>query len=664
MSANGDFSFAASQQSDGYLDDEIDELDHRACYVFTPNADPHGPRARPSKRRKVSKKIVADEETAPLEAPSCFQHLLLGTESSECAQLRYEAYKQLWARQETRINKVLSDVNATTLNGVASFIGDASPKKYGGKIPTGLIVAGPSIASHGMLFSQISRRIREESGAPIVTITSGQASNLKTILKNLIRSATNQLTEETEDELNQTNQRGPKLLNYDLQILADHVKVQGIEKVIIAFQDSEAFDGGLLADLVSLLRSWLDRIPFILLFGVATSVEIFHENLPRVAIRSMQGEKIDVLRAEESLELVFNAATNAESPIFLGPSLSGLLLERQRDHIQSVQAFTSALKWVMWHSDHAKTTNLTFVQYSFVEGLLNEGETATVRRLLEDNRVLYFSITEHLSVSRDKTCRILDAISLIEAMRSALPGKVNNLRSDIYVKAVSGQLHGSALLRELLLSLKKSPSDILSALLESAIRSLKETISLKQSLTKIHNDLIVLLSSSSNKDSPLRSSHDIRHETLRTTIVAQKVELSKQKQGLSAQDATYSSLITRLHDTLTAYFDTALLDPRTLFGYEILFYDLKSPHRDVFTPKPRFAIERALSAPHDYLACNCCASSVEGGGALSPSQPATAILYQLYLESGALINVTDLWSAFHAIVGGEEEGGHDERTAL
>ena len=42
---------------------------------------------------------------------------------------------------------------------------------------------------------------------------------------------------------------------------------------------------------------------------------------------------------------------------------------------------------------------------------------------------------------------------------------------------------------------------------------------------------------------------------------------------------------------------------------------------------------------------------------LSGTQPATAILYQLYLESGALINVSDLWSAFFAIVG--EDGGDE-----
>ena len=41
-------------------------------------------------------------------------------------------------------------------------------------------------------------------------------------------------------------------------------------------------------------------------------------------------------------------------------------------------------------------------------------------------------------------------------------------------------------------------------------------------------------------------------------------------------------------------------------------------------------------------------------GTLSSTQPSTAILYQLYLESGAMINVFDLWSAFNAIIGSEK----------
>lgn len=55
--------------------------------------------------------------------------------------------------------------------------------------------------------------------------------------------------------------------------------------------------------------------------------------------------------------------------------------------------------------------------------------------------------------------------------------------------------------------------------------------------------------------------------------------------------------------------------------------------------------------PHDYLGCDCCKGL---DSALAPSQPPTAVLYQLYLECGAIINGADLWAAFYAVMGNEE----------
>ena len=48
--------------------------------------------------------------------------------------------------------------------------------------------------------------------------------------------------------------QGRKLLNYDLQILHDHLQTSGQGKIVVAFQDSEAFDSGLLGEVINLFR--------------------------------------------------------------------------------------------------------------------------------------------------------------------------------------------------------------------------------------------------------------------------------------------------------------------------------------------------------------------------------------------------------------------------
>jgi origin recognition complex subunit 3 len=207
-----------------------------------------------------------------------------------------------------------------------------------------------------------------------------------------------------------------------------------------------------------------------------------------------------------------------------------------------------------------------------------------------------------------------------------------------------------------MLSIKKISSDKLTQLLPSLEDIDHAHFNSSLNIAKYQNELQQLVAS--NTDStPLRSQHDVRNENMRTTVVAQKVLLSKHKATLSEKDKAYSDLVNRFHHELEAYLESALIDPRQLFLSEILMYDLTSPHTEVFQPRPRFAIERALSAPHDYLGCECCGIDGDQGGEgrLSTTQPATAILYQLYLESGALINVSDLWSAFNAMVGDEDE---------
>jgi hypothetical protein len=71
---------------------------------------------------------------------------------------------------------------------------------YRDTVPAGLIVTGPNIASQSLLFSQLSERLQSEINGPIVILRSGDASNLKAVLKQLIRDATNQRSTDDDEE--------------------------------------------------------------------------------------------------------------------------------------------------------------------------------------------------------------------------------------------------------------------------------------------------------------------------------------------------------------------------------------------------------------------------------------------------------------------------------
>lgn len=92
-------------------------------------------------------------------------------------------------------------------------------------------------------------------------------------------------------------------------------------------------------------RSWLDRIPFIILYGIATSVDFFYDRLPRSASRCLSGPHFDVEKTPAILERIFRkTVANVNAPLVMGGAFVSSLMARQKDHVQSVQSFTAALK--------------------------------------------------------------------------------------------------------------------------------------------------------------------------------------------------------------------------------------------------------------------------------------------------------------------------------
>lgn len=113
----------------------------------------------------------------------------------------------------------------------------------------------------------------------------------------------------------------------------------------MAFEDSEGFDSALLSDLIVLFHSWLPRIPFTLLFGVATSVELLQARLLKSSCGLVYGAQFDVVQTDTILEQVFKpAVAGSDVALRLGPKLLQGFIERQHDQVAGIHTFLSSLK--------------------------------------------------------------------------------------------------------------------------------------------------------------------------------------------------------------------------------------------------------------------------------------------------------------------------------
>jgi origin recognition complex subunit 3 len=157
----------------------------------------------------------------------------------------------------------------------------------------------------------------------------------------------------------------------------------------------------------------------------------------------------------------------------------------------------------------------------------------------------------------------------------------------------------------------------------------------------------------------LRSKYSGQTKVVRTTVIAQKVQLSHDSAALTEEDKAFTVVVDRLVELVQT--KTKLDNPQQMFLNEIWLYDSKTASRDIFVPRPRATLERSLTRPHDYLGCSCCSSQT---GSVSPQTPAAAIIYHLYLETGSLINVADLWSAFSAIASRGTDASDERRTLV
>ncbi|THZ88881.1 hypothetical protein D6C84_00522 [Aureobasidium pullulans] len=632
-------------------------MDFQTCYQYDPSARK---RDGPVKRRKVE----------PLQ----------GLQTSW--PLRRSLYQRLWAKQQARLKILLLEINESTISQISTFVETTDPQPAPGRISSAIILTGPSIASHALLFSQLSNRISQTDQSIFVPLTSSLAPNLKTLLKNLIAKGTSsnaQSDDEDEVDAVKPTRKRTRLLNYDLQLLYDYVQEKKLSRVVVAFQDCEAFDGALLSDAIELLTRWQDRIPFIFFFGVATSIENFQVKLSKKATRCIQGQRFDVVKAESALEQVTEAlysVSDSEAPrLWMGPGICSATLRRQREHIQSLDAFVDSVQYAYLSHFYANALSIfldetvapadisnehleavrnlpSFQQY--IETLLEDGEASIPRRLLDDDQYLLEHIKDRIVSGTKALEAILDTVETIAMLQKHIPALQQQLKSALLVDALSGQFKDSIFERNLFLYLKKSNSEALLLTLQDILTVTSGN--LQMTCRKLLKDLEKLQAQQEEGGAPLRSEQDLHNATLRTTVVAKKVELSKQKSTLTKGDAAYSDILRQFVEALETQLEATLINPKDLVFNEIFMYDLKSPHKDVFTPKPRGAIERALSSPHDYLDCECCAPDANGDeNTLASTQPSTAILYQLYLESGALVNVADLRTAFVTILGEDQD---------
>lgn len=124
----------------------------------------------------------------------------------------------------------------------------------------------------------------------------------------------------------------------------------------------------------------------------------------------------------------------------------------------------------------------------------------------------------------------------------------------------------------------------------------------------VASNLDFLHTTAARADGPLRSTYDSAHEVNRP----RPARRPRQGQGRALRQRGRVLAARRPRRPRAPRLAKTLVRPKEVFDAKI------AACREALDGSPRAAIERALSRPHDYLACECC-DQVEGQ--LASSQP-------------------------------------------
>lgn len=306
------------------------------------------------------------------------------------------------------------------------------------------------------------------------------------------------------------------------------------------------------------------------------------------------------------------------------------------------------------------------IEKSIRPGMSREEGDWVLGLIGDDNGVLLNECKRSLAAKDAAICRYLRAIHLVTECYSEHLSRIN-----VYLSTFAGNLGESEYAKNLLDAIKRMTAEELIGFTEKICKVITDgepeldlpgwagdEQEFSSEILEIHSQISALSDKSTKAGKPLRSCYTIHNKGIRTTVIAQRVQLSYESSVLSNEDKAFTALVDRLSIAIQNFLTLGPADDT--FLNEVWTTDHLRTHREVFLPRPRAAIEHALTDPSDYLACECC----ESGEGSSGTHPATAILYQLYLETSSLINMYDLWSAFFEMIGGGDDEKVDERDAL
>ncbi|XP_050090695.1 origin recognition complex subunit 3 [Anopheles aquasalis] len=616
--------------------------------------------------------------------------------------LWYRGYKKHWDSLQRAITKIQATSYGKVLDDLMAFVEDCYfSTEYDGALPTAILLTGINQTDHLSQFRNLTEHIRNNTPSYVVILQSRDCSGIKQAIESMVGGfMEHQLADDggTLDKPLRKNQLILPVL--EAWYLEKHEQMERKPTLTIILPEFEHFKPTMLEDFILILNSHAPRLPFVLIFGVATTISSIHSALPYHVTSKL---KLSTFQSEPSIthlnKLLDHIFLTPFCPLHLSAKTLTLLLDIFLFYDFSVNGFMQGLKLAfMEHYFDQPIHGLSTIildddDLSEMVEELTANDLQQIRELpsfrpfvesLQQPQAVIDILTDDGHLKRSLPKMLLGvhnywftfhcALEILQALFYDLPmAPLGKHLRELYCHAAASDITALPEFHEcmkLLSFLSKEEMMLkIKAMLDIVLAYVNRNDQLNTEgrivyevapLEKIASGLVVLseelaaatydvLPNDKTDDQQLLSPSMGRQE-LRDKLL-NGVRSAKQKSGVTrAMDRLMNYMVKRIFQRY--------LKPPNAYSVPLielfLFSDSAAMRRHIIG-SPRAAMHTALTNPQHYLQCECCI--LDDPDSILPTLPDICIAYKLHLECGKLINLYDWLQAFRAVV---EERPPDE----
>ncbi|XP_067312102.1 origin recognition complex subunit 3 [Pseudorasbora parva] len=623
-------------------------------------------------------------------------------ESDDNGSDRFRICQKLWETVQINTEVIQDQLNKHVLDSLVGFIkkhdlGNSSDvwRQRSSEIPTAALMLGVNVPDHAMTFRSLCNLLQDSVTPFVVSVHAKECATVKLLIQKVLEQLMGKgvsVDEEQEDDttlLQRTHCTISALCQWYKTATKKCTQVSLHRKenvprslpVVVIFKDFEAFNPQVLQDFILICSRYTQELPFIFIFGIATSPSAIQHRLPHSVSSLLCIEVFQSLSCTQHLASVFDKLIlNSQFPFKLSSRVIQVLVGIFLYHDFSVQNFVKGLQFSML--EHFNSQPLSVLCCQKKEALLcaktlSQQNVERIRHLPSfmryvetqepQEQVQLLTNDEHVKDACQKLLKNLHKyhknyypiLQCLHSLTSVLPkfplGK--HIR-ELHVSCIEKNLWETEEYDSAMQLLRILAKDELVAALEKCAEILKFSNTKKmQNVLQQVEDFIGRLEGLEGVTSEDSSGDGVILEKNRRTDLfqLQKTLLEKESRRtkrMNPYELLRNQVIDFIDSLVREYLTPAELQPLS----EVCYYSSSGVLRQRLNVTPRTSIQTALSHPFHYLQNE---SLKTNAGTISSAAPDLCIVYKLHLECGRLINLYDWLEAFVTVMSAAEDQDAD-----